>query len=202
MLWALLMWIPVIAVGCATEDKKATPANNATAPLATGNQNHNADAKPGAPDSTPAAEDTFEGTAGITRKDFPGRGVVTVKEVRAAQNPNYDRVVFEFEGDALPSYHVEYVDKPVRQCGSGEAMRIEGDGWLLVKFTPARAHTDEGKATVTSREQKFGFPILKELEFACDFEAEVAVALGVAAPNKYRVLELQNPSRLVVDIKH
>jgi len=43
---------------------------------------------------------------------------------------------------------------------------------------------------------------VKELISTCDFEAEVEWVAGVASPNRYRVLELRNPTRLVVDIKH
>jgi hypothetical protein len=44
-------------------------------------------------------------------------------------------------------------------------------------------------------------PIVKEYEFSCDFEGEVQVVLGVSSPNRYRVTELQNPTRLIVDIQ-
>ena len=102
----------------------------------------------------------------------------------------------------MPGYKVEYIDKPVRQCGSGNTVPIAGDGWLEINMTQAAAHDDKGNATVKNREQKLDFPILKEAEMTCDFEAEVAVVLGVTKPNKYRVLELKNPTRLAIDIKH
>ncbi|MBA2378972.1 MAG: hypothetical protein H0V76_05295, partial [Blastocatellia bacterium] len=43
---------------------------------------------------------------------------------------------------------------------------------------------------------------VKDLKITCDFEAEVTWVAGVASPNRYRVLELKAPTRLVVDIKH
>jgi hypothetical protein len=55
---------------------------------------------------------------------------------------------------------------------------------------------------VTDRARMLNFPIMKELKSICDFEADVQWVLGVSKPNKYRVLELSNPSRLVIDIKH
>ena len=103
---------------------------------------------------------------------------------------------------AAPGYHIEYVDRPVRSCGSGEVVELSGDGYLLIRLTPARAHTEEGNPTIAERERTLNLTILKQAKLICDFEAQVEWALGLSSPNKYRVLELQNPSRLVVDIKH
>jgi hypothetical protein len=144
----------------------------------------------------------FEGTAGITNKKYEIKSAAVLKGVRTAGHNGYDRVVFEFEGAELPGYHVEYIDKPVRQCGSGNPVNLKGDGWLEIRLYPANAHTEEGKPTVKNRELFPNHKIIKELKSTCDFEAEVAWVLGVASPNKYRVLELKNPTRLAVDIKH
>jgi hypothetical protein len=36
----------------------------------------------------------------------------------------------------------------------------------------------------------------------CDFEGKVVFVLGLVSKKPYRVVELQNPTRLVVDVKH
>ncbi|HEX9929924.1 MAG TPA: hypothetical protein VGB02_15435 [Pyrinomonadaceae bacterium] len=148
-----------------------------------------------------AAKDNFEGTAGIVKKDYQLKETAVLKNFRAARHKNYDRIVFEFQTAKMPSYKIEYVND-VRQCGSGNAVSLAGDAQLEITFTPAQAHNDKGRATVRKREQKFGYKILKEAEITCDFEGDVTVALGVSAPNKYQVLELKNPTRLAIDIKH
>ncbi|AUX47846.1 hypothetical protein SOCE26_093720 [Sorangium cellulosum] len=150
----------------------------------------------------PEDGDTFEGTAGDTDKPRPGAQVAVLRDVRAARHEHYDRVVFEFEGDAVPGYHIEYIDKPVRQCGSGDVVELAGDGWLSVRTTPAAAHTDAGKPTIPFRERKLSLGVIQEIERTCDFEADVTWVLGVSSPNRYRVLELSKPARLVVDVKH
>ena len=147
-------------------------------------------------------EADFQGTSGIIDKKSEIKGVAVLKEVRSAGHSGYDRVVFEFEGAELPGYKIEYIDKPVRACGSGDVVPLEGDGWLEIKFYPANAHTEEGKPTVENRAFAPNHKIIKEIKSTCDFEAEVAWVLGVASPNHYRVLELKNPTRLAVDIKH
>jgi hypothetical protein len=147
-------------------------------------------------------QEDFAGTAGITDKKYELKATAVLKEVRAAAHEGYDRAVFEFEGAELPSYRVEYIDKPVRACGSGNVVPLEGDGWLEIRFSTAAAHTEKGEPTVKRREQSPKLKIIKEMKSTCDFEAEVEWVLGVASPNKYRVLELKNPTRLAVDIKH
>src|SRR5690606_40460443 len=59
--------------------------------------------------------------------------------------------VFEFPGNGLPGYHIGYIDRPVRQCGSGEVVELAGDGWLEIRMEPAQAHDEQGRATVTER---------------------------------------------------
>ncbi len=150
------------------------------------------------------AENTwFTGIAGITEKKNPSvTAVAILRDVRSARHSSYDRVVFEFNGKEMPSYRIEYIDKPVRACGSGDVVPFVGDGWLEVRFSDAQAHTPEGEPTIKDRTRSPNLPVVKDLKITCDFEAEVTWVLGVSSPNRYRVLELSNPTRLVIDIKH
>jgi len=144
----------------------------------------------------------FTGTTGITDKKNEIKSTAVLREVRTARHGNYDRVVFEFEGAELPGYHIEYIDKPVRACGSGNVVPLKGDGWLEIRFYPAQAHDENGQPTVQDRARSPNHEIIKELKSICDFEADVTWVLGVSSPNEYRGLELKNPTRLAVDIKH
>jgi hypothetical protein len=148
------------------------------------------------------AQSDFTGTSGVTDKKHDTKNTAVLRDVRAAAHDGYDRVVFEFEGAEMPSYHIEYIDKPVRACGSGDVVPLKGDGWLEIRFTPAAAHTEDGEPTVKQRSMTPNLKIIKEMKATCDFEAEVEWVLGVASPNRYRVMELKNPTRLAVDIKH
>ena len=154
---------------------------------------------------TPEPGDTspgqFEGTAGIVEVKRDSMEVATLKAVRTGRHPQFERVVFEFEGKEVPGYHIEYIDKPVRDCGAGEVVPVRGDGFLRVRMAPARAHTEEGQPTIEQRVLEPNFSLLKELKIICDFEANVNWVFGLSSPNRYRVLELSNPARLVVDIR-
>lgn len=142
-----------------------------------------------------------EWTAGVVDIRRSGLKPVTLREVREARNEGFDRVVFQFDGEQVPGYHVEYIDTPVIKCGSGDPTPIAGQGWLQVRMVPAQAH-EGGKPTVTERERKPRLTVLEELELTCDFEGEATWVLGVKSPNKYRVMELAEPTRLVVDVQH
>ena len=142
-------------------------------------------------------------TAGIVKRERQGGpSSVQLSAVRAAKQEGFDRVVIEFAGDALPGYHLEYVDRPLIRCGSGDPTEVAGQGWLQVRLTGARAHTEAGQPTVAPRERKLALPLLRELEQTCDFEGEVTWVLGLQKPNRFRVLELKSPTRLVVDVRH
>lgn len=128
---------------------------------------------------------------------------MTLRTVRTAAHENFDRVVFEFTESGLPGYRVAYVEKPIRNCGAGEEVSVNGSAFLLIQILPANAHTQTGEVTTSPQpERVFNLPVMKELKLLCDFEADVQWIVGVTSANRYRVMELLNPARLVVDVKH
>jgi hypothetical protein len=156
---------------------------------------------PAARDAEPAA---FEGTPGIQRRTRSGAAPGILRAVRTAEHPGFDRVVFQFDG-SMPGYHIEYIDRPIRECGSGRTLPVAGQGWLRVRLDPARAHElvdGFAQATVASRNRPVDHNVVLQLALTCDFEARVEWVIGVTSPNRYRVLELTEPVRLVVDVLH
>ena len=138
--------------------------------------------------------------AGESRGGTQGTGAATLLAVRSARQDGFDRIVFEFDTH-VPQWRVDYVDSPQHECGSGEEVRLEGDGWLQVSFESANAHTEEGRPTAAPRH--VADPAggnLRELRRTCDFEAQVVYVAGVGSPNRYRAFQLAGPARLVVDI--
>lgn len=155
-----------------------------------------------APSAAPSAkpEPEFKGTLGIVevkRNDYP----TVLTSVRTAKHEGYDRIVMEFK-DRVPGYHLEYIDKPVRDCGEGKEIPLAGDSWLEIRMYPVDAHTQEGQPTILERQRKPNLPNLFAAKQTCDFEAVVTWVLGIGHPNPYRIMELKDPPRLVVDVKH
>jgi len=124
-----------------------------------------------------------------------------LKAVRAAKSDGFDRVVFEFVG-RVPSYQLEYVDAPVRDCGSGDVRRVAGDGWLEVRFGSASAHTESGVPSLRVRELGPALSIVREIERTCDSEGFLTWLIGTASTHRYRSQVLSSPPRLVLDIDH
>ncbi len=152
--------------------------------------------------SAPSQDTTFTGTLQPIQRSGPSAPpVMILRAVRTAAHAGYDRVVFEFGEGPLPGYHVSYVDD-VYACGSGDAVNVAGASRLTVRLQPARAHDDSGNVTVADRRRRPALPTLRELTITCDFEALVEWALGLTGQTPYRVIELEAPPRLVLDIQH
>ncbi|HET6361881.1 MAG TPA: hypothetical protein VFH11_07460 [Gemmatimonadota bacterium] len=152
-----------------------------------------------APDSATAASGSW--TAGVVAIPSGDAGTSTLVSVRAARHEGFDRVVWELQGD-IPGIHVEYVDDPVRSCGSGEPVPLPGDAWLEVRLTPANAHTEAGRPTIAERHRATDLPVVVEIVQTCDFEAVVTWVLAVRSPEPFRLARFGDPSRIVVDVRH
>jgi hypothetical protein len=190
-----LVVFSILIMACAGNANRQAPAPD-TAGSRNAQANSNRTVEPG--DTSP---DEFEGRDGsVIRAGFDVAPAL-LREIRTAEQNGFDRVVFQFEGDDIPNYTIQYSKEPV-QCGSGKAVQVAGAGKMEVKFNSSNAHTEAGQPTIKDRERRLNQPILKELEISCDFEAQVGVVLGVSAPNRYRVLDLYKPTRVVIDIKH
>jgi len=162
------------------------------------------DAAPPAPavaEETPrVAPPSAKKPAGVVQVKRAGAPAV-LHALRSVEKDAFDRVVFEFR-ERMPGYHIAYVEKPVRDCGSGDARRIDGNARLEVRFSPAAAHTERAEPTVRERELRPGLSMVREIERTCDHEGIVTWVIGTASPHHYRAFELSAPPRLVVDIDH
>jgi hypothetical protein len=159
---------------------------------------------PSAPDPDASVPELFAGTLTPLRKEAPQPPPVRVlTAVRTGAHPGFDRIVFELDGP-VPGYRIEYTPGPIRRCGSGEPVAPAGGAALVVRLQPAAAHDEAGRATIEepARKQPLGLRALREAVLTCDFEAEVAWAIGVAEKRPFRVTELRAPDRLVVDVRH
>lgn len=166
-----------------------------------------------APTSTTAPED--EGLEPIgdasteTRSsdDFPTAGteVALLTDVRAARHDGFERVVFEFDGDAAPSYRVGYVDPPIRQAGSGNVIEVAGSAYLEVQLQPASGVDLSGPEF---RETYLGPDRVelsaqgpaRELVLTGDYEANMGWVLGTERRAPFAMAFLQDPLRLVLDV--
>jgi hypothetical protein len=153
--------------------------------------------------TVPTTTVPFIGTTEATRV-AAGGGTALLTAVRSGVQPGYDRVVFEFDGTGLPGVEVAYAPRPIRADGSGDEVAIEGDAVLVVRMSPA-AGVDLSTSTpiITyngpQRLQPRQANVI-EIVRTGDFEGVLTWAIGQRARTPYRVLTLQSPSRVVIDI--
>lgn len=133
----------------------------------------------------------------------PDIPTAVLREVRTARHELFDRVVFEFDATRTPGYELGYLEEPAVACGSGAAVQVQGRAVLQVQFLNSRAHTDSGQPTVQRKEYRLpAYPTLREIERTCDFEGTVTYVIGVSSRHKFRILELNDPPRFVIDIRN
>ncbi len=180
-----------------TLSKQAAPLEAAPAAAA-------APAVPAAP-AAPAAPEgpapAVDWTTAASEKKRDSTPPVLVKDVRAAHNEGFDRIVFELAGDRLPGWTLAYSDEPAALCGSGDPVKLEGTERLILRLEFAQAHDEAGQVTVKDTDRRPALPALAQLRQICDFEGYVSWAFGVKGKVPFRVLELSGPPRIVVDLK-
>lgn len=131
----------------------------------------------------------------------PASGTATLVDVRIGVHEGFDRLVFEF-ADGLPGYDIERVDPPILADASGMPVEVSGDSFLQVRLSPAAAHDEAGDTTLSVSELLPDLPGIVEARQVGDFEGVVTWALGLVANLEFESLELEDPSRLVIDVKH
>src|ERR1051325_3719223 len=151
------------------------------------------------PQDTSAA---FAGSMNAVRRARPGRHPAILRAVRLAPHAAYDRVVFEFAGDSAPGYEVEYADRPIRRCGSGDAVSLMGAGHLVVRFEPAQMHDERGNPTVARREWTPRPRAAKEIKRLGCLGGQVEGFRGPHPPRLSRFPETAAPPRVIIDLRH
>ncbi|MQA89702.1 MAG: hypothetical protein GEU90_05640 [Gemmatimonas sp.] len=129
-------------------------------------------------------------------------GLAPIQEVRTGVDDGFDRMVIEIEGRGMPNYEVEYAAEPLQYCETGEPVQLEGTATLHVRLEPAKARNEQGRVLFSNSGGRTGLPVLVEQQLVCDRDGSVEWAVGVASPNAYRVLQLTEMNRIVLDIRH
>jgi hypothetical protein len=132
------------------------------------------------------------------------RKVALLADVRAAEHPGFDRVVFEFRGEDTPGYDVRYIERPVTADGSGAVVDVAGTHVIQVRMENALdADLEQGSAPRTYEGPDRiapGLPDVNELVRTGGFEGVLTWAVGTRTRGGLVVSTLQDPPRLVIDV--
>ena len=115
-----------------------------------------------------------------------------LSKIRVAKNKGFDRMVFEYQG-RLNSYSFYYLESD--HNAEGEKITIAGKVFMNIDL-----YGHPCKST-DYPEGKLKLPMLQEITGG-EFEGDVQLTIGLSSDNLYRVRELKNPARLVIDFKH
>ena len=160
--------------------------------------------------STTAAQSPNTGTLNTwtTRavaRTHEGPGTTYVRSVRAGRHQTFDRVVFEFVG-SMPNYQVEYLrGRFYENEGGRQRIKIAGNAFVQVNLN--LIPTDEEQLKLREHaafipKGRLKFRSVWELDEAGLFEGYYDFLLGIRSRKPFRVTELTNPLRLVIDFKH
>ncbi|MCZ9307213.1 hypothetical protein L8V01_06925 [Corynebacterium sp. c8Ua_181] len=127
---------------------------------------------------------------------------LTVTDVRIGQHEGFERVVFELDGGGAPGWFVDYADTPTQQ-GSGKTIAHSGDTALNVNIDgvvyPFEAGKDDPRIGVVDAPTE---GIVTQVVNGGTFEGRRQFVIGMNARKPYSVQVLDNPTRLVVDIRN
>jgi len=123
-----------------------------------------------------------------------GTAQVTVTDVTVGHHVGYDRVVFRASGP-IGGWEVRYVPQ-VTMDGSGRPVSLLGAADLLVVVHV----TDWTNLPSVRRTLSPGFPALRQVAWAGEFEATLSYGIGQQRKAGFRAFTLTGPDRLVVDV--
>ena len=172
--------------GPGTTAVSRAPATTTTAPAST--------------TTTGAPAWTTEAKAGPGGREPPDGPSAKLTAVRAAAHPGYDRVVFQFEGARVPGYRIEYVGEITLGESDDEFLTLQGGA--LVQATFQGSASDDHRPGTQTVPDRFtpGLAQVKQIGLAEDWEGLVRLGIGLDHRAGFRVLELRDPVRVVVDV--
>ena len=143
------------------------------------------------------------GTTPVSVPSTGGKRFLT--DVRAAAQPGFERVAFEFR-DGVPGYQVRYVSRPIHEDGSGDQVEVAGGAVIEVRMEPASGFDTEaagdGAPTYTGPKRiDPATTAVTEMVRTGDHEAVLTWVIGVDRQRPFKVGVSSSPKPvLFVDI--
>jgi hypothetical protein len=197
---------------CSTDggtDEDPTPTGTATSDAPSPTESSEPPAETPTDDSTAPADESSDAPVPFpanTEPDLadPSDGaLLTVTDIRVGQHDGYDRAVLELGGTGTPGWRVEYVDRPVGD-GKGDVVDVDGDAYLQVMISGSGYPMDTGVEEYSEPNpvEGGGDGVIEEVRLLGVFEGYTQAFVGVDGEQRpFRVFALENPTRVVVDVR-
>ena len=155
------------------------------------------------PTEAPSDSELAEPSLDPVEAKADSAGGLLATTVAVGVYPEYDRVVFDLEGEGSPGYSVRYAEQAVED-GTGLSLEVDGDAVLQVTLTGTRyaeeGETYEGGPGVFSPDRT---EEVEQVKLLSTFEGQTQAFIGIDdADTPFRVFTLSEPARLVVDVAH
>ncbi|NLT30175.1 MAG: hypothetical protein GXX86_06915 [Propionibacterium sp.] len=212
-----LLLVSVLGLAACTEDSPpqspTTPTGVATEPTGppTNPDGPDFEPKPDEDETTEPAEPTEtegEGTEGFDAETKQTDGFPELTdtellptEVRIARQDGFDRVVVEFTGEGTLGYRAQYADEAV-EPGSGNPITVPGDHLLEVIITGTRIPNEGEDFAERGDVPANDATVVQGANFFPPYEGQSQLVIGTNGEAPFRVQELSDPTRLVIDVAH
>jgi hypothetical protein len=209
---ALVVAITIVVAGACAPQTLAPPAATAARTTATPTATLARPSPTPASTASPSPSPTISAspTVGATPVACPGQtggsqtAQAQITAVRAAHNPGFDRVVFEFGPSSVGTYDLPPWSIAVTNDfvgTSGRQVPVDGNAFLSVRFSNASTvDPTTGTQTFTNTDIHPGLPLVREVKLIDDFERVMTWGLGLEQLACPKVSALTGPVRLVVDL--
>lgn len=142
--------------------------------------------------AAPAAFNTFAPPEGAPE--------LTLQDIRVGSHETYDRVVFEFSGDGLPGYRIQYTDKALQQA-SGHELAVSGNDILevLIEGTPMD-RLPSNPDLISAGPYQLATGNVAGITNGGTFENQSQFFIGLDRQRSFEATVLESPTRLVIDV--
>jgi hypothetical protein len=190
----------ILLVACSDADSSPGASTAATASATAAEATPPASAQASTAEPIPS-DDLGPFTCDLPIIEDPTVVVANITDVRVGTHDGYDRVVFEFV-QGTPELTLDRATPPFTHDASGAPIEVEGESFLRLTMRGGSKQTDEGTSSYDGpTDFDPALPVLVDLVEGGDFERQSTWYLGLTSEACVRVMLLDEPHRLVIDVE-
>jgi hypothetical protein len=208
----ILLLVALLTLTACTSNTDGTPSASEQPSAPASEEPEPSQPSTDAPSAPPASEEPSlepipsdelgEFTCDLPIVEDPSVAIANIVDVRIGSHEGFDRVVFEFD-QGTPELTLSRAEPPFTADGSGLAIEVDGSSFLALVMRGGTKQTDEGTSSYDGPTEFIDdAPGLVHLVEGGDFERQSTWYFGLSDEDCVRVMLLDDPYRLVIDIEH